>query len=208
MIQSWSTIRLWLALSVFSLAALGAYGWNFAMTPSFLNALVLLFWLVAWYVGQRSALPLSALPDRRVLYVALFLVSAALFGGAMFGAQVGQALGRLATEVFGAADIGLPFMALSGEIIAHLRSCRRLLRVALAQRRAGLSGVGDEPDLEALWRLVEAEYALQLRSPLEAATPRRLPIRVIVSSWPVDDHLRRSLEAVEDLAWRPLDVEL
>lgn len=30
------------------------------------------------------------------------------FGGAMFGAQVGQALGRLATEVFGAADIGLP----------------------------------------------------------------------------------------------------
>lgn len=30
------------------------------------------------------------------------------FGGAMFGAQVGQALGKLATEVFGAADIGLP----------------------------------------------------------------------------------------------------
>lgn len=29
-------------------------------------------------------------------------------GGAMFGAQIGQALGQLATEVFGATDIGLP----------------------------------------------------------------------------------------------------
>lgn len=45
---------------------------------------VLLFWLVAWYVARQTALPVSALPDRRVLYVALFLASAALFGGAMF----------------------------------------------------------------------------------------------------------------------------
>ncbi len=45
---------------------------------------VILFWLVAWYVARQSALPVSALPDRRVLYIALFLVSAALFGGAMF----------------------------------------------------------------------------------------------------------------------------
>lgn len=45
---------------------------------------VLLFWFVAWFVAQRTALPVSALPERRVLYIALFLVSAALFGGAMF----------------------------------------------------------------------------------------------------------------------------
>jgi hypothetical protein len=47
---------------------------------------VLTFWLVAWYIGQSSAVPAEALPDRRVLYVALALVSAALFGGAMFTA--------------------------------------------------------------------------------------------------------------------------
>jgi hypothetical protein len=45
---------------------------------------VVLFILVSWFVAQRSALPVSALPDRRVLYIGLFLVSAALFGGAMF----------------------------------------------------------------------------------------------------------------------------
>ena len=47
---------------------------------------VLMFWLVAWYVGRRTALPAEALPDRRVLYIALALVSAMLFGGAMFTA--------------------------------------------------------------------------------------------------------------------------
>jgi hypothetical protein len=43
-----------------------------------------MFWLVGWYIGQSSAVPADALPDRRVLYVALAVVSAALFGGAMF----------------------------------------------------------------------------------------------------------------------------
>lgn len=47
---------------------------------------VLTFWLVGWYIGQSSAVPAEALPDRRVLYVALALVSATLFGGAMFKA--------------------------------------------------------------------------------------------------------------------------
>ena len=47
---------------------------------------VLTFWLVGWYIGQSSAVPAEALPDRRVLYVALALVSATLFGGAMFTA--------------------------------------------------------------------------------------------------------------------------
>jgi hypothetical protein len=48
---------------------------------------VLMFWLVGWYIGQSSAVPADALPDRRVLYVALALVSATLFGGAMFAAS-------------------------------------------------------------------------------------------------------------------------
>jgi hypothetical protein len=48
---------------------------------------VLTFWLVGWYIGQSAAVPAEALPDRRVLYVALALVSAALFGGAMFAAS-------------------------------------------------------------------------------------------------------------------------
>ena len=47
---------------------------------------VLTFWLVGWYIGQWAAVPAEALPDRRVLYVALALVSATLFGGAMFTA--------------------------------------------------------------------------------------------------------------------------
>ena len=48
---------------------------------------VVMFWLVAWYVGGRTALPVEALPDRRVLYIALAVVSAGLFGGAMFTAN-------------------------------------------------------------------------------------------------------------------------
>jgi hypothetical protein len=47
---------------------------------------VLTFWLVAWSIGHSSAVPAEALPDRKVLYVALALVSAVLFGGAMFTA--------------------------------------------------------------------------------------------------------------------------
>lgn len=47
---------------------------------------VLTFWLVGWYIGQSAAVPAEALPDRRVLYVALALVSATLFGGAVFTA--------------------------------------------------------------------------------------------------------------------------
>ena len=32
---------------------------------------VLTFWLVGWYIGQSAAVPAEALPDRRVLYVAM-----------------------------------------------------------------------------------------------------------------------------------------
>jgi hypothetical protein len=44
-----------------------------------------LFWLLAWAIRDRS-LPTEALPDRRVLYVALALASAVLFGAAAFAA--------------------------------------------------------------------------------------------------------------------------
>ena len=47
---------------------------------------VLLFCAVAFYVGSRESLPVSALPDRRLLYVGLFLVSAMLFGAAAYSA--------------------------------------------------------------------------------------------------------------------------
>ena len=47
---------------------------------------VLLFCVVAFYVGSRASLTVSELPDRRFLYIALFLASAILFGGAVFSA--------------------------------------------------------------------------------------------------------------------------
>ncbi len=49
---------------------------------------VVLFWVVAWYVGKEgAATPAETLPDRRVLYVALFVVAAVLFGAAVFAAR-------------------------------------------------------------------------------------------------------------------------
>ena len=48
---------------------------------------ILMFCVVAWYLGRAQAMPAEALPDRRVLYIALFLVSAALFGAAAFTAS-------------------------------------------------------------------------------------------------------------------------
>jgi hypothetical protein len=47
---------------------------------------VMLFWAVAWYTGSYVSLPVSAVPDRRVLYVGLFLISAVLFGAAVYTA--------------------------------------------------------------------------------------------------------------------------
>ena len=46
---------------------------------------VVLFWAVSWFAGARSQ-PVSTLPDRRVLYLGLFLVSAVLFGAAAYSA--------------------------------------------------------------------------------------------------------------------------
>ena len=57
---------------------------------------ILLFWLLAWAIRDRS-LPAEALPDRRVLYIALALVSAALFGAAAFR------VGRLRPPAAGAS---------------------------------------------------------------------------------------------------------
>jgi hypothetical protein len=48
---------------------------------------VVLFYAVAWYIGSRSSMPVSAVPDRRVLYLGLFLLSAVLFGAAVYSAS-------------------------------------------------------------------------------------------------------------------------
>jgi len=47
---------------------------------------IVMFWMLAWAIRDRSV-PMYALPDHRVLYIALALVSAALFGAAAFGMQ-------------------------------------------------------------------------------------------------------------------------
>jgi hypothetical protein len=47
---------------------------------------VVLFYAVAWYVGTKTSMPVSAVPDRRVLYLGLFLASAVLFGAAVYTA--------------------------------------------------------------------------------------------------------------------------
>ena len=44
---------------------------------------VVMFWVAAWSIRDRS-LPAEALPDRRVLYIGLTLLSATLFGAAAF----------------------------------------------------------------------------------------------------------------------------
>jgi hypothetical protein len=47
---------------------------------------VVLFCGVAWFVGSNTGVPVSAIPDRRVLYLGLILASAVLFGAAMYTA--------------------------------------------------------------------------------------------------------------------------
>src|SRR4029078_11291331 len=47
---------------------------------------IVLFYAVAWFVGTKTSMPGSAGPDRRLLYVGLIVVSAALFGAAMYSA--------------------------------------------------------------------------------------------------------------------------
>jgi hypothetical protein len=47
---------------------------------------VILFYAVAWYLGSRTSMPISAVPDRRILYLGLFFISAVLFGAAVYTA--------------------------------------------------------------------------------------------------------------------------
>jgi hypothetical protein len=58
---------------------------------------ILMFWVLAWAIRDRS-LPADALPNRRVLYIALALASATLFGAAAFRA------GRLPPPTRGASE--------------------------------------------------------------------------------------------------------
>jgi hypothetical protein len=72
---------------------------------------VVMFWLVAWYVGRSSAMPVHALPDRRVLYVALVLVSAVLFGAAMFRAgRLGRVVPGTSQDEWWRANLGKAIM--------------------------------------------------------------------------------------------------
>jgi hypothetical protein len=48
---------------------------------------VVMFYAVAWYIGTKTSMPISALPDRRVLYLGLFLISAIVFGAAAYRAS-------------------------------------------------------------------------------------------------------------------------
>jgi hypothetical protein len=57
---------------------------------------ILAFWALAWAIRDRS-IPEGALPDRKVLYIALAIVSATLFAAAAF------TVGRLVSPA-GAAD--------------------------------------------------------------------------------------------------------
>jgi hypothetical protein len=59
---------------------------------------VMLFSSVAWYIGSNSTMPVSAVPDRRVLYLGLFLISAVLFGAAMYGASRLTPPGRVMSQ--------------------------------------------------------------------------------------------------------------
>lgn len=47
---------------------------------------VILFAGAAWYLGSNTAVPVSAVPDRRLLYLGLILASGVLFGAAMYTA--------------------------------------------------------------------------------------------------------------------------
>jgi len=68
---------------------------------------VLMFCLVAWYLGRAPAMPVYALPDRRVLYIALFLVSAALFGAAAFTAsRLGHPAPGMSQDEWWRANLG------------------------------------------------------------------------------------------------------
>jgi hypothetical protein len=47
---------------------------------------VIMFYAVGWYIGTKTSMPISAVPDRRVLYLGLFLISAIVFGAAAYSA--------------------------------------------------------------------------------------------------------------------------
>ena len=68
---------------------------------------ILLFGAVAWLRGMDSPVPADALPDRKVLYVALVVVSAILFGGAMFTAnRLGPVSQAISQDEWWQANLG------------------------------------------------------------------------------------------------------
>jgi hypothetical protein len=67
---------------------------------------VVLFWGVAWYTGNTITMPVAALPDRKVLYIALFVVSAVLFGAAAFTAARLPGRGATGADEWWRANLG------------------------------------------------------------------------------------------------------
>ncbi len=67
----------------------------------------MLFLGTAWYIGTNSSVPVSALPDRRVLYLGLFVMSAVLFGAAMYtAARLTPPGPRLSQDEWWKANLG------------------------------------------------------------------------------------------------------
>ncbi len=68
---------------------------------------IVTFGLVAWLQNRVPRTPVYALPDRRVLYIALFLVSAILFGAAMFTAgRLGRAASGTSQDEWWRVNLG------------------------------------------------------------------------------------------------------
>ena len=68
---------------------------------------VVLFWAVAWYVGSNTSMPVSAVPDRKVLYVGLTVLSAVLFGAAAFTAgRLSRTLPGVSQDEWWRANLG------------------------------------------------------------------------------------------------------
>lgn len=67
---------------------------------------ILTFGVLAWALRDRS-LPAEVLPNRRVLYIALALLSATLFGGAMFSvARLPAPTGGASEDAWWSANLG------------------------------------------------------------------------------------------------------
>src|SRR5690349_2496309 len=72
---------------------------------------IMAFWALAWAIRERS-IPEDALPDRKVLYIALAAVSAILFGAAAFTVgRLGAPGGAVGEDEWWRANLGRVLVA-------------------------------------------------------------------------------------------------